>query len=101
MELKMNYILLILLVAPLLLYFVFMQTLKKNKNIKAERRKNYRVLVSILPLLELSLLSFYNSLLDYNFISYIFLGISITQLLLITFVLIYIIKKPKNQTITG
>lgn len=97
----MNYILLILLVAPLLLYFVFMQTLKKNKNIKAERRKNYRVLVSILPLLELSLLSFYNSLLDYNFISYIFLGISITQLLLITFVLIYIIKKPKNQTITG
>lgn len=97
----MNYILLILLVAPLLLYFVFMQTLKKNKNIKVERRKNYRVLVSILPLLELSLLSFYNSLLDYNFISYIFLGISITQLLLITFVLIYIIKKPKNQTITG
>ncbi len=97
----MNYILLILLVAPLLLYFVFMQTLKKNKNIKAERRKNYRVLVSILPLLELSLLSFYNSLLDYNFISYIFLGISITQLLLISFVLIYIIKKPKNQTITG
>lgn len=97
----MNYILLILLVAPLLLYFVFMQTLKKNKNIKAERRKNYRVLVSILPLLELSLLSFYNSLLDYNFISYIFLGISITQLLLITFVLIYIIKKSKNQTITG
>lgn len=97
----MNYILLILLVVPLLLYFVFMQTLKKNKNIKAERRKNYRVLVSILPLLELSLLSFYNSLLDYNFISYIFLGISITQLLLITFVLIYIIKKPKNQTITG
>lgn len=97
----MNYILLILLVAPLLLYFVFMQTLKKNKNIKAERRKNYRVLVSILPLLELSLLSFYNSLLDYNFISYIFLGISITQLLLITFVLIYIIKKPKNQTVTS
>lgn len=97
----MNYILLILLVAPLLLYFVFMQTLKKNKNIKAERRKSYRVLASILTLLELSLLSFYNSLLDYNFISYIFLGISIAQLLLITFVLIYIIKKTKNQTVTG
>lgn len=97
----MNYILLILLVAPLLLYFVFMQTLKKNKNIKTERRKNYRVFASILPLLELSLLSFYSSLLDYNFISYIFLGISIVQLLLITFVLIYIIKKPKNQTVTG
>ena len=97
----MNYILLILLVASLLLYFIFMQTLKKNKNIKAERRKNYRLLASILPLLELYLLSFYSSLLDYNFISYIFLGISIVQLLLITFVLIYIIKKPKNQTVTS
>ena len=78
-----------------------MQTLKKNKNIKAERRKNYRVLASILPLLELSLLSFYSSLLDYNFISYIFLGISIAQLLLIAIILIYIIKKPKNQTVTS
>lgn len=97
----MNYIFLLLAIIPLLLYFVFMQTLKKNKNIKAERRKNYRVLASILPLLELSLLSFYSSLLDYNFISYIFLGISIVQLLLITFVLIYIIKKPKNQTVTS
>ncbi len=97
----MNYIFLLLAIIPLLLFFVFMQTLKKNKNIKAERRKNYRVLASILPLLELSLLSFYSSLLDYNFIGKIFLGISIVQLLLITFVLIYIIKKPKNQTITG
>ena len=101
MGLKMNYILLLLLVAPLPLYFVFMQTLNKNKNIKAERRKNYRVLASILPLLELSLLSFYSSLLDYNFISYIFLGISIAQLLLIAIILIYIIKKPKNQHITS
>lgn len=97
----MNYILLLLLVAPLPLYFVFIQTLKKNKNIKAERRKNYRLLASILPLLELSLLSFYSSLLDYSFINQIFLGVSIAQLLLISFVLIYIIKKPKNQTITG
>lgn len=101
MELKMNYIFLLLTVIPLLLYFVFMQTLKKNKNIKAERRKNYRLLASILPLLELSLLSFYSSLLDYSFITQIFLTISILQLLLITFALIYIIKKPKNQTVTS
>ena len=97
----MNYIFLLLTVIPLLLYFVFMQTLKKNKNIKAERRKNYRLLASILPLLELSLLSFYSSLLDYSFITQIFLTISILQLLLITFALIYIIKKPKNQTVTS
>ena len=98
----MNYILLILLVIPLPLSFVFMQELNDNKNEKEERKKVYKTLFSIFPLLVISLNYLYNSLLNYKaFTDLIFSGFLTTYFLLTIFSLIYIIKKPKNQHITS
>lgn len=98
----MNYILLILLVIPLPLSFVFMQELNDNKNEKEERKKAYKTLFSILPLLVISLNYLYNSLLNYKaFTDLIFSGVLTTYFLLTIFSLIYIIKKSKNKIITN
>lgn len=98
----MNYILLILLVIPLPLSFVFMQELNDNKNEKEERKKVYKTLFSIFPLLVISLNYLYNSLLNYkSFTDLIFSGFLTTYFLLTIFSLIYIIKKSKNKIITN
>lgn len=98
----MNFILLILLVIPLLLSFVFMQELNDNKNEKEDGKKAYKTLFSISPLLVISLIYFSNSLSNYkNFTDLIFSGFLTLYFLLTIFSLIYIIKKSKNKIITN